>query len=558
MALVRTRRRSGRSRILTLADPQRQNALSAEMVAAIEQVLDAAPRRPRRAGRRRRRRRVQRRGRPEIPVGGAGEASDARRDRSALRAQRRGRAVLRPFAAAPFVTVAVVDGAAVGGGMGLAAAADIVLATAKARFALTETSLGIPPAQIAPYLVPRLGERVARRLALTGARLDGGEAAGIGLADVFCESDEERDARLASAADCDRALRAGRQRGDEAAVSRLPRRTAGRLYRDGGAEFRRRVAWPRGAGRACGVRREARAFLGEERQMSARFQSVLIANRGEIACRIIRAARAEGLRAIAVYCDADANAPHVRLADAAVRIGPSAPAGSYLSIGALIDAAKATGAEALHPGYGFLAENAGLAEACGAAGLVFVGPPPAAIRAMGDKSAAKRSMEAAGVPCAPGYHGDDQSTARFATEAERIGYPVMVKATAGGGGRGMRIVREPEALEAALARGPLGGRERVRRRAAADRARAARRAPCRGAGVRRRIWRDRPSWRARLFDPAPPSEGDRGGAVAGGLSGTPRGDGRGGGQGGRGGRLCRGRDGRVPARGRSAVSISSK
>ena len=184
--------------------------------------------------------------------------------------------------------------------------------------------------------------------------------------------------------------------------------------------------------------------------MSVRFSSVLIANRGEIACRIIRAARAEGLRTIAVFSDADANAPHVRLADAAIRIGPSAPAGSYLSIGALIDAAKATGAEAVHPGYGFLAENADLAEASAAAGLAFVGPPPAAIRAMGDKAAAKARMEEAGVQCAPGYHGPDQSSARFAEEAHRIGYPVMVKAATGGGGRGMRIVREPEALKAAL------------------------------------------------------------------------------------------------------------
>jgi geranyl-CoA carboxylase alpha subunit len=191
--------------------------------------------------------------------------------------------------------------------------------------------------------------------------------------------------------------------------------------------------------------------MGEGCEMSARFTSVLIANRGEIACRIIRAARSEGLRAIAVYSDADANAPHVRLADAAVRIGPSAPALSYLSIGALIDAAERTGAEALHPGYGFLAENAALAEACIPAGLFFVGPPAAAIRAMGDKSAAKVRMEAVGVPCAPCYHGDDQSAARFAKEATRIGYPVMVKATAGGGGRGMRIVRERDALEAALA-----------------------------------------------------------------------------------------------------------
>ena len=144
--------------------------------------------------------------------------------------------------------------------------------------------------------------------------------------------------------------------------------------------------------------------------MSRRFSSVLVANRGEIACRVIRAARAEGLRTIAVFSDADAEALHVRLADASVRIGASAPAQSYLSIGALVDAAKATGAEAVHPGYGFLAESADFAEACARADLVFVGPPPAAIRAMGDKSAAKAAMEAAGVPCAPGYHGDDQSS----------------------------------------------------------------------------------------------------------------------------------------------------
>ena len=184
--------------------------------------------------------------------------------------------------------------------------------------------------------------------------------------------------------------------------------------------------------------------------MSARFSSVLVANRGEIACRVIRAARAEGLRAVAVFSDADADALHVRLADAAVRIGLPAPAQSYLAIPNLIAAAKATGAEAVHPGYGFLAENAELAESCAAAGLVFVGPPPAAIRAMGDKASAKARMEAAGVPCAPGYHGDDQGFARFAKEAERIGFPVMVKASAGGGGRGMRIVGDVGELEAAL------------------------------------------------------------------------------------------------------------
>ena len=185
--------------------------------------------------------------------------------------------------------------------------------------------------------------------------------------------------------------------------------------------------------------------------MKARFDSVLIANRGEIACRILRAARAEGLRVVAVYSDADVTAPHVRLADAAARIGPSAPGQSYLSIGAIIEAAIATGAGAIHPGYGFLAENADFADAVVKAGLVFVGPTPQAIRAMGDKSAAKARMLAAGVPCASGYHGDDQSVARFTEEARRIGYPVMVKASAGGGGRGLRIVSEPQGLETALA-----------------------------------------------------------------------------------------------------------
>jgi geranyl-CoA carboxylase alpha subunit len=184
--------------------------------------------------------------------------------------------------------------------------------------------------------------------------------------------------------------------------------------------------------------------------MNARFSTVLVANRGEIACRVIRAARAEGCRAIAVFSDVDAEALHVRLADAAVRIGPAPPAQSYLSIAGLVAAAKAAGAEAVHPGYGFLSESAEFAEACAAAGLVFIGPPPAAMRAMGDKSAAKARMEAAGVPCAPGYHGRDQSVSRFAAEAARIGYPAMVKASAGGGGRGMRIVRAANELEAAL------------------------------------------------------------------------------------------------------------
>jgi geranyl-CoA carboxylase alpha subunit len=184
--------------------------------------------------------------------------------------------------------------------------------------------------------------------------------------------------------------------------------------------------------------------------VSSRFSTVLIANRGEIACRIIRAAHAEGYRTVAVYSDADADALHVRLADGAVRIGPAAPAQSYLSVASVIAAAKTAGADAVHPGYGFLAESADFAQNCVDAGLVFIGPPPRAIRAMGDKSAAKLRMTEARVPTAPGYHGDDQSARRFAVEAERIGFPVMIKASAGGGGRGMRIVHAMQEVEPAL------------------------------------------------------------------------------------------------------------
>ncbi|SRR5579884_2165449 len=183
------------------------------------------------------------------------------------------------------------------------------------------------------------------------------------------------------------------------------------------------------------------------------FRSVLIANRGEIAVRVIQACQELGLRAIAVYSDADRAALHVQRADAAYRIGPPPAAESYLNVPALLEAARVSGAEAVHPGYGFLAENADFAQACLDAGLVFVGPPPGAIRAMGNKSAAKRLMEQAGVPVVPGYQGEAQDDATFEREAARIGFPLLVKAAAGGGGRGMRVVPGlaalPEALESA-------------------------------------------------------------------------------------------------------------
>jgi 3-methylcrotonyl-CoA carboxylase alpha subunit len=167
---------------------------------------------------------------------------------------------------------------------------------------------------------------------------------------------------------------------------------------------------------------------------------VLIANRGEIAVRIARTCRAMGIRTVAVFSDADADAPHVRVCDESVRIGPPPARESYLRIDAIVDAALTTGAKAIHPGYGFLAENAEFAEACASAGIVFVGPPPAAMRAMGDKIAAKKTVEAAGVPTVPGYLGEDQSGESLAEHAKRIGAPLLIKAAAGGGGKGMRVV----------------------------------------------------------------------------------------------------------------------
>src|SRR5438105_2021032 len=180
------------------------------------------------------------------------------------------------------------------------------------------------------------------------------------------------------------------------------------------------------------------------------FSKILIANRGEIACRVIRTARRLGIAAVAVYSEADAAALHVALADEARLIGPPPARDSYLNIPAIIAAAQDSGAEAVHPGYGFLSENADFAEACATAGLVFIGPPAAAIRAMGSKAAAKALMEAHGVPVVPGYHGDNQDPASLAAEAERVGFPVMIKASAGGGGRGMRIITRPDEFARAL------------------------------------------------------------------------------------------------------------
>ena len=178
--------------------------------------------------------------------------------------------------------------------------------------------------------------------------------------------------------------------------------------------------------------------------------TMLVANRGEIAVRVMRTAKAMGMKTVAVYSEADANARHVREADQSVCIGPAAVAESYLGIEAILDAAQRTGADCIHPGYGFLSENQVFASACEAHGIEFIGPPNGAIEVMGDKARAKRAMIEAGVPCVPGYQGDDQSLAILLSEAKGVGLPVMVKAAAGGGGRGMRLVHEASELESAI------------------------------------------------------------------------------------------------------------
>ena len=242
------------------------------------------------------------------------------------------------------------------------------------------------------------------------------------------------------------------------------------------------------------------------------FGSVLIANRGEIAVRIARTAKRLGMRVIAVYSEADAAALHVRVADEAYLIGPPPARESYLVIDKIIEAASLAHADCIHPGYGFLSENPQFAEACAAAGIVFVGPPPSAIRAMGLKDQAKALMEKAGVPVVPGYHGELQDPKFLKEKAYQIGYPVLIKAVAGGGGKGMRRVDKHAEFDAALEGATREAQVVVRRCARADREVRHRAAPHRDAGVRRQSRQRHPSQRARLLAAAPSSEGDRGSA----------------------------------------------
>ncbi|XP_021900040.1 methylcrotonoyl-CoA carboxylase subunit alpha, mitochondrial-like isoform X1 [Carica papaya] len=184
--------------------------------------------------------------------------------------------------------------------------------------------------------------------------------------------------------------------------------------------------------------------LPAQKQKWHRIEKILIANRGEIACRVMRTAKRLGIRTVAVYSDADKDSLHVKSADEAVHIGPSPARLSYLCGSSIVEAAIRTGAQAIHPGYGFLSESAEFAQLCGDKGLTFIGPPAAAIRDMGDKSASKRIMGAAGVPLVPGYHGCEQDIELMKLEADKIGYPILIKPTHGGGGKGMRIVQSQD------------------------------------------------------------------------------------------------------------------
>ena len=239
------------------------------------------------------------------------------------------------------------------------------------------------------------------------------------------------------------------------------------------------------------------------------FKKILVANRGEIALRVIFACRELGIKTVAVYSEADENSLHVRFADEDICIGPARSADSYLNVPAIISAAEITGADAIHPGYGFLSESAYLAEVCEACHIRFIGPDPSVIRLLGDKSKARRAMKKAGVPMLPGSDGPVESEERAIKIAQDIGYPVIIKAVAGGGGRGMRIVKTPGGAAARVQDRAARGRGGVRRRRRLHREVPRVAAPHRVPDPRRSPRQRRAPRRARVLDPAPPPEAAR-------------------------------------------------
>ena len=257
------------------------------------------------------------------------------------------------------------------------------------------------------------------------------------------------------------------------------------------------------------------------------FKKILVANRGEIALRVIFACRELGIKTVAVYSEADENSLHVRFADEDICIGPARSSDSYLNVPAIISAAEITGADAMHPGYGFLSESAYLAEVCEACHIRFIGPDPSVIRLLGDKAKARRAMKKAGVPMLPGSDGPVESEEQARSRSPRqIGYPVIIKAVAGGGGRGMRIVKTPadlpHAFKTAQREAEVGVRRRRRLHREVPRVAAAHRVPDPRRSPRQR----RAPRRARMLDPAPAPEAARGIAVGGGVREGPPQDGR--------------------------------
>ena len=287
------------------------------------------------------------------------------------------------------------------------------------------------------------------------------------------------------------------------------------------------------------------------------FKKILIANRGEVALRIIYACRELGIKTVAVYSEADENSLHVRFADEDVRIGPARSADSYLNVPAVISAAEITGADAIHPGYGFLSESAYLAEVCEACHIKFIGPSPQVIRLMGDKARARRVMKKAGrADPARQRRPARAARRRRSSWPRRSAIPVIVKATAGGGGRGMRVVRAPTELSQRGQDGAARGRGGVRRRRRLHREVHRVAAPHRVPDSRRPPRQRRPSRRARVLDPAPPSEADRGVAVAGAQRQDAPQDGRDRHRRGQGGAVHQRRHVRVPDGSATAASTS--
>ena len=276
------------------------------------------------------------------------------------------------------------------------------------------------------------------------------------------------------------------------------------------------------------------------------FKKILIANRGEIALRVIHACRELGIKTVAVYSEADENSLHVRFADEDVCIGPPRSADSYLNVPAIISAAEITGADAIHPGYGFLSESAYLAEVCEACHIRFIGPDPSVIKLLGDKARARKAMKKAGLPMLPGSDGPVEGEETALKVAKDIGYPVIIKAVAGGGGRGMRVVRNPDELPQRAPHRAARGRGRVRQRRRLHREVPREPAPHRVPDPRRPSRQRGAPRRARVLDPAAPPEADRGVAVAGAVRQGPPQDGQPGRGRGQGGAVHQRRHVRVP------------